>query len=381
MNRNQLRYFVSAAEHRSFTKAAEQYYISQTAVTQQIQQLEQTLGCELFDRSTRPVSLTSAGKSFLLDAKAILERMSRAQERVHDAATGLTGTLRVGYVRGYERSDLSVLMRHFHQKNGNVLISFYRCSTDVLAAGLLHQEYDIVFTWDSTNLRTQEGVTFQTVEKARLVVALYAGHPLAQRRQLTRQELRGENILYMSPDAAPDSYGDAFFMQRYAEAGYKPNILFRSADTESILMMVAAEEGISLLPDYCTDRLYNADNLVFVPLVGEGEEEEIIAAWQSGNQNPALGRFLTELNQKEPALLRRVFPITISIVNCHDSAFSAFSASSVCSISAVSVRGSRRCRQSRHSMQCLRLSCGQRALSSGTLMACFSSKSLIFQVM
>ena len=81
MNRNQLRYFVSAAEHRSFTKAAEQYYISQTAVTQQIQQLEQTLGCELFDRSTRPVSLTSAGKSFLLDAKAILERMSLRAQR------------------------------------------------------------------------------------------------------------------------------------------------------------------------------------------------------------------------------------------------------------------------------------------------------------
>ena len=281
MNRNQLRYFVAAAEHRSFTKAAEQYYISQTAVTQQIQQLEQSLGCELFDRSTRPVSLTSAGSAFLQDAKAILERMSRAQERVHDAATGLTGTLRVGYVRGYERSDLSTLMRHFHQKNSNVLISFY----------------DIVFTWDSTNLRTQEGVAFQTVEKARLVVALYAGHRLAQRRQITRQELRGENILYMSPDAAPDSYGDAFFMQRYVEAGYKPNILFRSADTESILMMVSAEEGVSLLPDYCTNRLYNADNLVFVPLVGEGEEEEIIAAWQSGNQNPALGRFLAELNQ------------------------------------------------------------------------------------
>ena len=104
----------------------------------------------------------------------------------------------------------------------------------------------------------------------------------------------------MSPDAAPDSYGDAFFMQRYVEAGYKPNILFRSADTESILMMVSAEEGVSLLPDYCTNRLYNADNLVFVPLVGEGEEEEIIAAWQSGNQNPALGRFLAELNQKAP---------------------------------------------------------------------------------
>ena len=295
MNRNQLKYFVAAAETRSFTKAAEQYYISQTAVTQQIRLLEESLGCTLFDRSTRPVSLTPAGKTFLLDARAILERMSRAAERVHDASTGLTGTLRVGYVRGYERSDLSVLMRRFHQQNGNVLITFYRCSSDTLAAGLMHQKYEIIFTWDSTNLKTQEDISYRTVEKAGLVVAMYAGHPLAQRRQLRRQELRGENILYMSPDAADDSYGDALFMHLYQEAGYKPNILFRSADTESILMMVAAEEGISILPDYCTDKLYNADNLAFVPLVGVGEEEEIIAAWQSGNANPALGRFLAAL--------------------------------------------------------------------------------------
>ena len=195
MNRNQLKYFVAAAETRSFTKAAEQYYISQTAVTQQIRLLEESLGCALFDRSTRPVSLTSAGKTFLLDARAILERMSRAAERVHDASTGLTGTLRVGYVRGYERSDLSVLMRRFHQQNGNVLITFYRCSSDTLAAGLMHQKYDIIFTWDSTNLKTQEDISYRTVEKAGLVVAMYAGHPLAQRRQLRRQELRGENSL------------------------------------------------------------------------------------------------------------------------------------------------------------------------------------------
>ena len=300
MNRNQLQYFVAAAESRSFTKAAEQYYISQTAVTQQIHLLEQMLGCPLFDRSTRPVSLTPAGKAFLVDAKAILERMRRAAERVHDASTGLSGTLRVGYVRGYERSDLSVLMRRFHQQNSNVLITFYRCSTDVLAAGLLHQSYDIIFTWDSTNLKGQENVAYRTVEKARLVVALYAGHPLAQRRQLHRQELRGETILYMSPDAAADSYGDAFFMQLYKEAGYKPNILFRSADTESILMMVSAEEGISVLPDYFTEKLKNADNLVFIPLVGAEEEEEIIAAWQQGNSNPALGRFLSLLEESLP---------------------------------------------------------------------------------
>ena len=295
MNNNQLKYFVAAAENLSFTKAAEQYYISQTAVTQQIHLLEETLGCTLFDRGTRPISLTPAGKVFLLEAKAILERMNRAAARVHDASVGLNGTLRVGYVRGYERSDLSVLIRRFHQQYSNILITFYRCSTDALAAGLLRQEFDIIFTWDSTNLKTQENIDYVTVEKARLVVALYSGHPFAQRQYLRRNELKGENILYMSPSAADDSYGDAFFMQLYKDSGYKPNILFRSSDTESILMMVSAEEGISILPDYCTDKLYNADNLVFVPLIGEGEEEEIIAAWQVASANPALTQFCETL--------------------------------------------------------------------------------------
>ena len=89
-------------------------------------------------------------------------------------------------------------------------------------------------------------------------------------------------------------------MRRYKDAGYKPNILFRSADTESILMMVAAEEGISILPDYCTDKLYNADNLVFIPLAGEDEDEEIIAAWQNSNENPALHSFL-DILEKTPS--------------------------------------------------------------------------------
>ena len=129
MNQNQLKYFVAAAETRSFTKAAEQFYISQTAITQQIRQLESSLGCVLFDRSTRPVTLTPAGKMFLLEAKAILERMSQAARRVHDASVGLSGNLRVGYLRGYERSDLSVLMQRFHQQCAyHLLPLLHRCA-------------------------------------------------------------------------------------------------------------------------------------------------------------------------------------------------------------------------------------------------------------
>ena len=298
MNQNQLRYFVAAAETGSFTRAAERFYISQTAITQQIRLLEETLGCPLFDRSTRPVTLTSGGKVFLIEARAILDRMNRAVDLVHDASVGLSGSLKLGYVCGYERSDLSVWMQGFHRDNPNILSSFYRSSTDVLAARVLSGDYDLVYTWDSTNLKQNPEVAYRTVEKVRLVVALYNRHPLAQRRALSRKELVGESILYMSPSASTDSYGDNFYMELYREAGFVPNILFRSSDTESILMMVASEQGISILPDYATSKLYHADNLTFVPLLGDNEVEEIIAVWRKDNQNPALARLLEWENVK-----------------------------------------------------------------------------------
>lgn len=64
-------------------------------------------------------------------------------------------------------------------------------------------------------------------------------------------------------------------------------------------MMVASEEGVSILPDYCTYKLYNADNLVFVPLIGAGEQEEIIAAWRRDQKNPALQQFLMTLRETD----------------------------------------------------------------------------------
>lgn len=161
-------------------------------------------------------------------------------------------------------------------------------------------QFDLILTWDSTNLKQDERVDWLLAEEVGLVAALYAGHPLAQRVRLTRRELRGEPIIYMSPAETLDSYGDAFFMNLYKEAGYRPNILFCSSDSESILMMVAAEEGVSILPDYSARKNAPAENLVFIPLTGQGEQEEVIAAWRRDAQNPALAQFVAALRQAAP---------------------------------------------------------------------------------
>ena len=295
MNINQLKYFIAVAEYKSFTKAANQYYISQTAITQQIHALEEQINVSLIDRARRPIALTPAGNVFLIEAKAIVERMNAALSRVHDASTGLVGTLRLGYTKGYERSNLSNILRSFHLDYPNILITCYRCDTDMLAAGLLNNDYDMIFTWDSTNILQEDAIEYKLMELAPLSVALYNSHPLARRNSLTRKELKGEPILYMSPSGSPESYGDNHFLELYKQAGYQPNILFRSSDIESILMMVAAEEGISILPSYVTNKLTDADNLTFVPLIGEGEFEQIISVWRKDDQSPALRQFIERI--------------------------------------------------------------------------------------
>ena len=295
MNQTQLKIFTAAAEHGSFTKAAEQFFITQAAVTQHIRALEESLGCQLFDRRKRPIRLTSAGKSFYVDAKNLLRQMDSSVSRAKDAAAGTGGSLHIGFLKGYERSDLPAAARRFRHKYPNSFLTFERKSSDQLAAGLMHGSFDIIYTWDSTNLRQEKNISWLQTDRIRLVAALYTGHPLAGRMQLSRAELRGEHLLYMSPSEDFESYGDAVFIRLYQESGYNPDILFRTSDLEVILTMVAAEEGISILPDYFTNKLVGEDNLIFVPLTGEQEHEEIDAIWRSDNPNPLLAAWTDEL--------------------------------------------------------------------------------------
>lgn len=296
LNLNQLQYFVSVAETGSFTKAAAIHYISQTAITQQIRSLEETVGTKLVDRNSRPAVLTAAGKVLLKEAREILGKMDAALSKTREAATGLQGELRIGYTKGYEHSDLPKHLRQFHHTYPNVLLSCYRCDTDRLAAGLIDGEYDVIFTWDSTNIRQEKSLQMQLAERVPLRVALHANHPLAKKKELTRKDLRHETILFMSPSGTGESFGDDFYIRLYQQAGYQPNILLRSNDMESILMMVAAEEGVSIVPAYSHVWNIGTENIVFVPLSGEEEHEEILIVWRKNNENPAVQHFVQEFS-------------------------------------------------------------------------------------
>ena len=86
-----------------------------------------------------------------------------------------------------------------------------------------------------------------------------------------------------------NSFGDLHFLELYQKSGGQPNILFQSNDIESILMMVAAEEGISILPSFVTSKITNGDNLKFIPLEGPEEFVDIYALWKKNRKKPDPG--------------------------------------------------------------------------------------------
>ena len=101
MDIKQLEYFICAAELLNFTKAAEKFYISQTAISQQIKSLEESLNVQLFVRSNRKVMLTPAGKVFFEKAKIVVNEINDAVDAAGKANSGYNGTLKIGFTRGH----------------------------------------------------------------------------------------------------------------------------------------------------------------------------------------------------------------------------------------------------------------------------------------
>lgn len=145
MHLNQLRYFASVARYRSFTQAAQCHFLTQTAITQQIKALEDSLGFPLINRKKRPIELTPAGAVFYQETKAILARMDEAVAKAQEASQGTEGVIRIGYEKGYERSRLSDHLREFHRAYPNILFTCIREDTDRLAGKLLSDELDVIF--------------------------------------------------------------------------------------------------------------------------------------------------------------------------------------------------------------------------------------------
>lgn len=293
MNIKQLEYFVAVCEHLNFTKAAKQFFISQSAMTLQIKALEEELGVPLFHRTNRKVEMTPAGKTFLDDAQAILRRTRDAMNRAKRADTVFTGHLNIGFVKGYEKTILSDLLAEFHINYPNISLSLTRENVSELYDGILDGNLDLIMNilYSFDYMEDFEEMNYIILKQYPLLAVMPASHPLSHRSSIKRSELKDYPLVDIKKNES--RYGETrAIMQAFANAGFLPHIQYVSDDIETSILAVAAGLGYALLPSYITDSISMKEKVIAIPIEGEEKLMTIIAAWHKESSNPALDKFL-----------------------------------------------------------------------------------------
>lgn len=292
MNTKQLEYFISVAETLSFTKTAEKFYISQTAITQQIKSLEEQIQVTLFIRNKRRVELTPAGKVFLCEAKTIVKNINDAIMKTQQFANGFFGTLNIGVLIGYEKNKLQQYLKVFSKTYPNISMDICTNEMTDLLSSVKDNLMDLVFVINPENQPLND-FEYKPVEKYSLVALLPLGHPLYNEDFIHLCDLQHEKFIFVKESG--DEYGQKSMIQnRYREAGFIPNIVQRSNDLNTIQSMVASDMGVCVLPSFCISDTMVENNIAVVPIYEEEEKRiEVVAAWNKNNTNPALKKFIS----------------------------------------------------------------------------------------
>ncbi|MFB9464294.1 LysR family transcriptional regulator [Streptomyces cinereospinus] len=238
-----LRYFVAVAEELHFTRAAEQLYVSQPALSKQVRALERRLGVELFRRGPRGVALTEAGAALLPHARRVLAAWEAGAEAVARARTALRGTLRVGMSTSPGRGGLLPAIRsRFTAAHPEATVRLRHVGWDDPTAGLADGDADVAFVW--LPLPGAERYAWTVLAEEPRLVALPETHPLADRPESDFADLLDEPFL-----ALPQSTGPLrdHWLALDARGGRPARIGAEIASTEETYEALVAGLGICLV--------------------------------------------------------------------------------------------------------------------------------------
>jgi DNA-binding transcriptional LysR family regulator len=288
---HQLRYFISVAEHLNFSEAAKHLYVAQSAVSQQIANLEEKLGVKLFTRNKRSVQLTSAGSVFLKEALEIVTKTDEAIVLAKKAQAGLIGTIKIGFLAGPTREFLPKIIKQFHRKYPSIEIKLKHLTLSQLNESLKTDELDIVFAI-SFGFQGIEGLEHQRLFSESNCVFMNRQHPLASKDCIHPSLLSQETFIMRVRDEAPQWYD--FTLSLCAKNGFSPQIVSQTERIETVIMLVDAGLGITILPKYL--EMYATPSITIIPLAGETNTVDIVVYRKSSNSNPAIPLFYEEMN-------------------------------------------------------------------------------------
>ncbi|KSS10676.1 LysR family transcriptional regulator [Pseudomonas aeruginosa] len=300
MELRHLRYFIAVAEELHFGRAAERLGISQPPLSQQIQALEEELGARLFERTTRRVELTDAGRLFLDESRQVLAQVDKAVLLARRAHLGELGELKIGFTSSAPfTSTIPSSIHAFRKAYPDVHLDLQEMSSRQVLKALLEESLQVGVI---RPLALPDAVHWVELFREPLVAVLRADHPLAAGSEdgLAIAALAEEPFVFF-----PRSYGTGLYDQVIAltrQAGFSPRIAQEASEAMTIIGLVSAGLGVSILP--ASFRRTRVDGVVYRTL---SDPEATTAVWLVRRQNEGspLALSFIDLVTREAASLRR----------------------------------------------------------------------------
>jgi DNA-binding transcriptional LysR family regulator len=286
-----LRYFVAVAEELHFSRAALRLHMAQPPLSQQIRKLEEELGVQLLTRTKRRVALTEPGRQFLGSAQEILAQVDRAVTQVQRLGRGEAGRIAIGMISSVAFEDtLPRVLRAYRSRYPGVSIALRELDTGEQLAALQENRIQIGFLRPPI---LEPGLTMTPFLREPLVAVLPAEHPLAGRKRIALQALANDPFIVVPRSQALG--GLDLVLEACVRAGFTPRVAQEALELQSVIGLVAAGFGVSLLPR-AAGRLVHS-GVAFVALAPPELCIEIAAVHLTENRSPLLAGFLATLRE------------------------------------------------------------------------------------
>jgi LysR family transcriptional regulator, hydrogen peroxide-inducible genes activator len=297
----QLRFLCALAERRHFGRAAESCAVTQSTLSGGIKELEARLGVTLIERSHRQVILTPLGKEIATRAQRLLVDAEELVGLARNAHEPLSGPLRFGIIPTVGPYVLPSLLPHLGTALPKLKLYVREATTDALLGKLAAGELDVLLVAIPFALGDVE--TMEIAEDP-IVVAMPRNHPLGYHQVVHRQDLAREQLLLIEDGHCFRSHS----LQACRMADTVRNEVFQATSLRTLVQMVAAELGITLVPQIAVDsELASTSNVVVRPLSPDKPFRTLVLAWRSTSSRGAEFRVFGNLIRKCLTGTKRTF--------------------------------------------------------------------------
>jgi DNA-binding transcriptional LysR family regulator len=294
MEIRQLKLFVAVAEELHFGRAAIRLHMAQPPLSQQIKVLEKDLGVQLFVRTTRAVTLTSAGEALLLHAKKVLGAVTEAELAAKAGGSGKYGRVRLGFAGAATRHLLPLLAREVKARHPNIeLVLEGNLYANAAQEAIAHGEIDLGFVRLPFNV---PGLSYRAIEEETLLCLVPADHRLAAKDSIAVSELREESFVTFPRDSG--STLRTITNKVCWDAGFNPKVVQEAPDSYTIHAMVAAGQGVSIALSSTAN--ISQPGVAYLPLVGQLPRLQTAIAWSAENTSSALAAVVDVANEIFP---------------------------------------------------------------------------------